>query len=144
MRLNITQAAKVAGISRKTLYRDRARGKLTVGKDGKGKPIIDVSELERVYGPLSQDNTPQSEAGKQSETPNSDNVLQREIDGLREQIALLKEERDDLRQDRDDWKRQAQEQVTTVKLLTDQREKSSQKSADGSLTLWQWLGLAKR
>ena len=144
MRLNITQAAKVAGVSRKTLYRDRERGKLTVGKNGKGQPTIDVAELERVYGPLSQDNTPQSGTGKQHETHNGDNVLQREIELLREQITLLKEERDDLRQDRDDWKRQAKEQVATVKLLTDQHEERLKTPVDGPLTLWQWLGIAKR
>ena len=45
MRMNIHQAAKAVGVARSTLYRDIQDGKVSVGKDGRGKPYVDVSEL---------------------------------------------------------------------------------------------------
>lgn len=49
MRMNIHQAAKAVGVARSTLYRDIQDGKVSVGKDGRGKPYVDVSERERAW-----------------------------------------------------------------------------------------------
>lgn len=49
LKLNHTQAAKAAGISRKTLYNHVEKGKVSQGKDEDGNPVYDVSELIRVY-----------------------------------------------------------------------------------------------
>lgn len=130
MRMNINQAAKAVGVARSTLYRDIREGKVSVKKDGRGKPYLDVSELERAYGNVTISDTlgmSESVPERQDETPQKDkrdSTLQRECDLLREQIALLKEERNDLRQRLDqeaEERRMTQAKLTA--LLTDQREK---------------------
>lgn len=128
MRMNINQAAKAVRVARSTLYRDIQEGKISVGKDGRGKPYVDVSELERAYGSVTVSDTSESVSKGQTETlqkDRKDSTLQREYDLLREQIGLLKSERDDLRRRLDEEteeRRMTQAKLTA--LLTDQREKS--------------------
>jgi predicted site-specific integrase-resolvase len=126
MRLNINQAAKAVGVARSTLYRDIQDGKVSVGKDGRNKPFVDVSELERVYGNVTLSDTSESVLKVQSDThkkDNKDNVLQREVDLLREQIDLLKNERDDLRHRLDS---ESEERRKLTMLLTHQTENVEQ------------------
>ena len=130
MKLNISQAAKAVGKDRKTLYRHAEKGKLTVEKNGNGSPVIDVSELERVYGTLNLNDTPAT-VGKFGSTPQNDtqqksndnNALKREIELLHEQVS-------DLRGERDRLLNVIEEQTATVKLLTDQREKPPQRNVE--------------
>jgi predicted site-specific integrase-resolvase len=122
MRLNINQAAKAVGVARSTLYRDIQDGKVSVGKDGRNKPFVDVSELERVYGNVALSDTSESVLIGHRDThkkDNKDNVLQREVDLLREQIDLLKDERDDLRHRLDS---ESEERRKLTMLLTHQTE----------------------
>lgn len=136
MRMNINQAAKAVGVARSTLYRDIQEGKVSVGKDARGKPYVDVSELERAYGGVTLSDTSENVSKGHSDTlqkDKKDSALQREHDLLREQIELLKSERDDLRRRLDDEteeRRMAQTKLTA--LLTDQREKAlEEKPANG-------------
>ena len=135
MRMNINQAAKVVGVARSTLYRDIQEGKVSVGKDGRGKPYVDVAELERAYGSVTLSDTSETVSSGQTGTPQKDkkdSALQREHDLLREQIELLRSERDDLRRRLDDEteeRRAAQAKLTA--LLTDQRATASQKAVAG-------------
>ncbi len=50
----ITEAARLAGKSRSTLYKTYIEtGKLSVGQDSAtGRPVVDTSELIRVFGAL--------------------------------------------------------------------------------------------
>ena len=50
--VSISQAAKLVRKGRQTLYNHNDKGKLSFTKDEEGKPGIDTSELERVYGKL--------------------------------------------------------------------------------------------
>ncbi len=50
MKYSISKAAKIAGITRKTLYKHIEKKPISVEKDDNGRPIIDASELIRVYG----------------------------------------------------------------------------------------------
>lgn len=135
MRMNINQAAKAVGVARSTLYRDIQEGKVSVGKDGRGKPYVDVAELERAYGSVTLSDTSETVSIGQTGTPQKDkkdSALQREHDLLREQIELLRSERDDLRRRLDDEteeRRAAQAKLTA--LLTDQRATASQKAVAG-------------
>ncbi len=135
MRMNINQAAKAVGVARSTLYRDIQEGKVSVGKDGRGKPYVDVAELERAYGSVTLSDTSETVSIGQTGTPQKDkkdSALQREHDLLREQIELLRSERDDLRRRLDDEteeRRAAQAKLTA--LLTDQRATASQKAVEG-------------
>lgn len=135
MRININQAAKAVGVARSTLYRDIQEGKVSVGKDGRGKPYVDVAELERAYGSVTLSDTSETVSIGQTGTQQKDkkdSALQREHDLLREQIELLRSERDDLRRRLDDEteeRRAAQAKLTA--LLTDQRATASQKAVEG-------------
>ncbi len=136
MKLNKYQAAKAAGISRTTLDRHIKEGKISVGKDGTGKTVIDVAELERVYNEVDTDSTSQNVAGEQSETSNDNKAVHLELEILREYLDRMESDRDrerrqletvieDLRKDRDHWRQQA------TALLTDQRTTTPQKAAEG-------------
>ena len=144
MRMNIHQAAKAVGVARSTLCRDIQEGKVSVGKDGRGKPYVDVSELERAYGSVTLPDTSETVPNGQSKTPqkdNKDSALQSEFDLLREQIALLKDERDDLRRRLDEEaeeRRMTQAKLTA--LLTHEREQGPEKPAHGfRVRLAQWI-----
>lgn len=48
--VNISEAAKLTGKSRRTIQRYIATGKLSKHNDVTGYPVIDISELIRVFG----------------------------------------------------------------------------------------------
>ncbi|RCV86024.1 helix-turn-helix domain-containing protein [Vreelandella rituensis] len=50
MQLTITEAAKLYGKQRKTLYRHISAGRLSCSVRGDGHRVIDLSELIRCYG----------------------------------------------------------------------------------------------
>tara|TARA_R110002124_G_scaffold266813_2_gene433833 strand:- start:21375 stop:21989 length:615 start_codon:yes stop_codon:yes gene_type:complete len=52
MQLTITQAAKMANVSRATIYNDIESGELSFELGAKNKKMINVAELERVYKSL--------------------------------------------------------------------------------------------
>ena len=146
-RLSISKAAKLAGKSRQTLYDDRDNGKLSVGRNDKGQPYIEVAELERVYGKLDIKTVSTTDKSRQVHTPqkdSQDSALQVEVDTLREQIsridqmhererAVLEKQIDDLRSERDEWREQCK---VTTRLLEDHREKDAQKAPEKPLGFW--------
>lgn len=55
--VNITKAAKLAGITRQYLHSHYIKqGRISVTQDKDGKPQIDISEIIRVFGKLHVDN----------------------------------------------------------------------------------------
>lgn len=50
MKYNITQAAAIAQVTRKTFRSHIKKKGITVEKDDNGNPLVDASELARVYG----------------------------------------------------------------------------------------------
>ncbi len=50
--VSVTKAAELSGVSRTTLYNDMESGKLSFTPKGKNGRVINVAELERVYGSL--------------------------------------------------------------------------------------------
>lgn len=142
MRFSINQAAKAVGVARSTLYRDIKEGKVSVGKDGKGKPFIDVCELERVYGKVTvSDMSEDVPIGHVAtvEKDSKDSVLQREIELLRERLADKDSVIDDLRRRLDS---EAEERRRLTMLLTYQPEPpqpDTTKTAHGKGRLWEKL-----
>jgi len=51
-KVNISQAAKLTGKNRTTIWRHIHSGKLSIERDRDGLPFVDTSELIRVYGEL--------------------------------------------------------------------------------------------
>ena len=148
--LTLGEAAKNTKKSKATILNAIRKGRISAKKNDAREWQIDPAELHRVYPPVSL-NSLKGVDGEHHQTPSNTNInsaLEKEIELLRERleekdksISDLRQDREDLRKDRDHWRDQAER---TSLLLTDQREKSSQKVADGRLTLWQWLGIAKR
>lgn len=131
MLVNITKAAQLAGIGRETLYKNYInKGKISVSRDEKNRPVIDTSELLRVFGSLQgvEDTPHTTPTTPQQPTPT--NTLSHhttphtEIVDLMTQIAQLKaengqiKERLDESKERENWQRGQIEKLTdTIKLL---------------------------
>lgn len=121
-KLNISQAAKRVGVSRQTFYRHIEKKGISTTKDADGNPLIDVSELLRVYGALQggddKRNAPPRQRGTLS-NDNPDTALQVELDTLRrEKMEALEARAVKAEREADLWREQAE---TLRRLLTDQR-----------------------
>ncbi len=145
-RLTRRQAEKVAGVSRATLARYAADGRLSAGKDGNGHNVYDAAELHRVF-PDSFD-LKRLEADETDETPVSDGLvsppetgerdtrlavlevekrhLEADRDRLREEAERLRrelgEERDKRESERAEFMSLLRQKEETLRLLTDQRQ----------------------
>ena len=133
--LNMTDAAKAAGVSRNTLYKKIKKGTISVTYDRHENKVIDTSELIRVFGELQgvtwDDSNPLRHPQHQV-TPNNDTVNTwvdttdgRVIEVLKAQITDLQatihrmQQETELSQERE----QRLLGLLETKLLTDQREK---------------------
>ena len=120
-RLNLSQAAKAVGKARSTINRDIDNGKVSVTRNSKGQPFIEIVELERVYGEVSIETVTEPVQFGHSGTPkndNSDSPLIKEIELLRERLADKDSVIDDLRRRLD---AEAEERRKLTAILTDQR-----------------------
>ena len=132
-KLNITQAAQAVEKHRSTLQRHIKDGVLSAERDAAGNPVVDVSELQRVYGTvkvatgttvtqndsMQQFEAPLSDAVRQSEAPPSDAVRQLEAlqndpetAVLRVKLEAAERERDDALE-RERWLRSIVEKQST-------------------------------
>ncbi|MBU2788074.1 helix-turn-helix domain-containing protein [Acidithiobacillus sp. VAN18-1] len=110
-KLTITEAAKVVGVSRMTLYKHIKSGRLSVEKDQFGKPNIDVSELIRVFGELRGD------VGHDLSDVDSQNMtLQADLKACREVLSTVRQELERALE-REAWL-QARIEASEQKLLT--------------------------
>src|SRR3954470_24612761 len=50
--VGVTEAARLTGKGRQTIYRAIEAGTLSASRDAHGRATVDIAELERVYGPL--------------------------------------------------------------------------------------------
>lgn len=105
MSYSLAEAAKAIGVSKPTLFRAIKSGRLSATRRDDGAYIIDPAELHRAFPPAVSDERVTTHDLEQNETA----VLRVEIEGLRQQVALLTNERNDLRADRDEWRAQAQQ-----------------------------------
>lgn len=112
---SISEAARLTGKSRSTLHRHIKLGKISKEVSPAGEPVIDTSELNRVYGDLSHQPASSATPMMQVETPPEDPTVKAEK-------AALRRENESLRDERDRWAAQA-ERLTL--LLADQRSTQS-------------------
>ncbi|MCG9134481.1 hypothetical protein J5I95_22680 [Candidatus Poribacteria bacterium] len=97
-KLSVTEALKLVPVSKTTLYADITKGTLSCEVDAKGRKRIDVSELERVYGPLeTHENNEQNQTSdlniyEHNGTQNTDQNNLEIISLLKEQVELLQTE----------------------------------------------------
>ncbi|MEO1263599.1 MAG: hypothetical protein AAFZ15_32605 [Bacteroidota bacterium] len=132
MKLSITKAAELAGVSRTTLYNDINSGKLSYDIQGKKRKVIDVAELERVYGTLEQpENTESSKTvnPEQKLTTYTSMSSETELEVLKEKLSTLENERkrereklvDEIEHLRNRLEKTDNERTRLTAVLTDQR-----------------------
>lgn len=128
MKLSISQAAKLAGVSRSHFYKSYLKNnRISLERDYSGKKVIDKSEIMRVFGKVCEDtsghrqNTSKEDIQGQEDTSNTnmetENVL------LKQEVCFLKYQLE-AAQEREKW---FQTQITTMassfKSLEDKRPK---------------------
>src|SRR5512143_969717 len=102
MKLTPQQAAQATGKSRSTIWRAAKSGKVSAERTATGDFVIDVAELERVFGPLNPPDTSHQGSTKPHETVSETSALRREVDLLREQIGIYREQIEALKADKSD------------------------------------------
>ena len=124
-KLTISGAARAVGVSRQHLYKAYIQsGKLSVERDEKGNPLVDVSELIRVFGELKSDGVSTTDGhGLQFLSQEDDSLVVRLQAQLEAKEELLRRAEEQLRsaEERELWLRQQLERAQAV--LTDQRQK---------------------
>ena len=126
MKVSITKAARLADVSRTTLYNDMNSGKLTYVTSGKNKKVIDVAELERVYGSLNIDT--------EKEVSNSVKVEQKSTVGERStsvglvELAVLRERLDTLEAERKREREQFEERIEHLQSSLDKAQENQGKT----------------
>lgn len=95
-KISVSEAARLYGKDRKTLYRHINKGRLSAGPVEDGVRLIDMSELIRVYGePPASNATGATPPSEDVATPSSQALmdeilaLRKEVQGLRDEIKRL-------------------------------------------------------
>ncbi len=126
------RAAELTGKSKSTIQRAMNTGKLSYEMDSNNRRIIDVSELERVYG-LSGSSSSSSSGGMNSQTTveaelkKATDMIEMErmkmkIKMLEDQLETSNTSMEDLRAQRDQWQKQAQQVLITSQYSQKQAE----------------------
>jgi hypothetical protein len=130
------RAAELTGKSKSTIQRAMNSGKLSYEMDNNKRRIIDVSELERVYGLSGSGSSSSSSKGGVSansqaivdaELKKAADMIEMErmkmrIKALEEQLELTTTSMEDLREQRDKWQSQAQQVLITSQYSQKQAE----------------------
>lgn len=139
-KVSVSEAARLAGISRTNFYKNYIHtGKITVEQNVQQKPVVDTSEILRVFGQFkglqnkrNDDSILEQKITHEKELQN--NNVHNQSDSSREVIELLKSQLLEAK-DRELWlQKQIEELTSTVKLLEDKQTKSQHEKA--RLTWW--------
>lgn len=154
MLVTISKASQMAGVSRATIYNDIESGTLSIELGAKGRKMVDVSELTRVYktlkNPDDDDNskTVKTDKKRDSKVPEQSNkvaVLQERLEAQKKHSELLEDmlekekeerlrERDTSKEFEEYFKTQIENQSESIKnftrLLEDQRGDTSDTNND--------------
>lgn len=100
--LSISEAAHVAGVSRRTIQRSIQSGRLSAATTATGERAIDTAELLRVFGTLRHAPSDMSASMSQADAPNvaSDAATQALVDVLREQLRKAEEREQQAQQEK--------------------------------------------
>lgn len=116
--VSISEAARLTKRSRTTIYRYRDEGKLSITSDHQGNPLIDTSELLRVFGEISLNSMEQhdEQLDEHHVTPEYDTVhLDKTAENalLRESIRKLEAELEEAKY-REIWLQGQMERLTAL------------------------------
>lgn len=127
--VSVSQAARLAGVSRQHLYRKFINtGEVSVSKGLKGEPLIDTSELLRVFGELHGDSHCDGAALQEAthEKHTGDSGL---LSELQAKLQLVEAENRALRERIDDKDKHLDDVRQAMRLLEDKSEKKKR---------WKW------
>lgn len=123
------RAADLTGRSKSTVQRAMKAGKLSYEIDNAGRRVIDVSELERVFGlaPQGSESSAASSATVENELEKAASMIETErmkmrVRMLEDQIEAAREQIEDLKEQRDQWQKQAQQVLITSQYSQKQAE----------------------
>ncbi len=122
------RAAELTGVSKSTIQRAMKGGKISYEIDNAGRRVIDVSELERVFGLAPQGTpAPVASASIESELEKAASMIEAErmkmrIRMLEDQMEAAREQIEDLKEQRDQWQKQAQQVLITSQYSQKQAE----------------------
>ena len=99
--VSVKEALELIDVSESSLRRDIKSGKVSSEKDERGRRLMDVSELSRVYGPLKPQQTPHERAdeyvrdsqGTAPDTPKIIALLENQVSDLKEQLHTANAEK---------------------------------------------------
>lgn len=97
MLVTITQASKLVGKARKTIYAHAKAGKVSLSKFTDGRTAIDTSELHRFYGEFKKGVTLTQD--KKAGNVTDGNVAMELLNELKNENALMREEMKKLREE---------------------------------------------
>lgn len=95
-KVNLSKAAVLVGKNRTTIWRHIKQGKVSIERDRDGNPLVDTSELIRVYGELKPAATPINKKNQQQATANLTELVE-QIHALKTEQSKLVEEIADLK-----------------------------------------------
>lgn len=116
--VSISEAARLAGISRGSLYKTYiSKGTISVSADSAGKKFIETSELLRVFGELNGNTSEQVEQST-DEQHDTDKLSLEQVEKTKDlEIKMLREQLEKTEQ-REQWlQSQVQNLTDTMKLL---------------------------
>lgn len=121
------RAAELTGRSKSTIQRAMNAGKLSYEIDSVGRRVIDVSELERVFGMAPEEATQDVSEAVKVELARAAEMLEGErlkmrIRILEDQLHTAQEQFEDMKSQRDSWQRQAQQVLLTSQYSQKQAE----------------------
>lgn len=123
------RAAELTGRSKSTVQRAMKAGKLSYEIDNAGRRVIDVSELERVFGlaPQGSEVAATSSVSMESELEKAAHMIEAERIKMRarmleDQLDAAREQIEDLKAQRDQWQKQAQQVLITSQYSQKQAE----------------------
>ena len=104
--LNISQAARAAGVARSTIQAHIRQGKLSVMVMGNGEKTVDTSELIRVYGELATPGVVEHDYNFRHQTtptttPDNEQILHGKVVMLQEQVETLQRDKDEDRREKE-------------------------------------------
>ena len=108
------RAADLTGRSKSTVQRAMKSGKLSFEIDENGQRLVDVSELERVFGMAPERPANNSEDLVKAELQRAHDMIENErmkmrIRMLEDQLHMTQQQLDDAKGQRDQWQKQAQQ-----------------------------------
>jgi hypothetical protein len=136
-KVGLTRAAELTGKSPSTIHRAMRKGRLSFETDEHGSRLVDVSELDRAFGLITQEkherngSVPLQSDGMQLVKLRAQlEVEHARTAFLEERVRDLILQRDEVREDRDRWRAQAE------RLLTDQRDPRPTETTPRRVSWW--------